>query len=104
MRKILLATLLIAGTTLGFAKDNVKNEVETATKKEAKQIVQTPQADSNEEAETLKATCMDIHGFYHQTIINDGNGQSHVETVYEGSMVVTYECDKAETSLYLWID
>lgn len=97
MRKILFAALLVAGTTLGFAKDNVKNEVETTTKKEAKQIVKTPQADSNEEI-LKKATCTDIHAFYEEVELPNGD----TDLVYAGSMEISYECDNAQISLYIW--
>jgi hypothetical protein len=93
MKKFLFTAVLVAGTTLGFAKDNVqKNEVETTTK-EVKQVAKTPQITSLEEENLLKATCTDIHAFFEEV---DG------ELEYQGSIEVNYECDNAEVSLYIW--
>ncbi|QBA22566.1 hypothetical protein EU348_15805 [Chryseobacterium indologenes] len=93
MKKKLFTALLFAGATLGFAKDNVqKNEVKTTTAKEVKQVVKAHQINSIEE-DLLKATCTDIHAFFDEV---DG------ELEYQGSMEISYECDNAEVSLYIW--
>jgi hypothetical protein len=104
MKKILFAALLVAGTTLGFAKDDVKNEVETTiTKKEAKQTVMTLQTDSSDEA-LRKATCTNIHAFFSEVTLIDEYGNASTQYEYLGSIEVHYECDQSVTDLYVWID
>lgn len=99
MKKLLFAVLLVAGTTLGFAKDVQKNEVETTTNKETKQVVTTPQTNAIDEA-LKKATCMDVHAFFEEVELPNGG----TDLVYAGSMEVSYECDNAQIDVYVWIN
>lgn len=103
MKKILFAAALVAGTSFGFAKDNVqKKEVKTVTAKEAKQVVETTEINSLDEV--LKATCMDVHAFFNEVTVDDGNGGSYTDYEYAGTMEVSYECDNASTNLYIWFN
>jgi hypothetical protein len=90
MKKLLFAAILVAGTTLGFAKDNVQKEVETTITKEAKQVVTSPQINAIDEA-LKKAICMDLHAFFEEVELPNGE----TDLVYAGSMEVSYECDNA---------
>lgn len=93
MKKILFTALLFAGATLGFAKDNVqKNEVKTTTTKEVEQVAKTPQAGSNVEVESVKATCTDV------TIATT---KVKGETVVISSCETTYPCVSGGTSVYV---
>lgn len=76
-----------------------KKEVETATTKEAKQVVTTPQINSLDEA-LKKATCMDVHAFFEEVELPNGD----TDLVYTGSMEVSYECDNAHIDVYVWIN
>lgn len=103
MKKILFTAALVAGTTFGFAKDNVqKEEVKTVTTKEVKQVVNTAQMSSLDEA--LKATCMDVHAFFNEVTVDDGNGGTYTDYEYAGTIEVSYECDNASTNLYVWFN
>lgn len=103
MKKLFFSALLIAGTTLAFAKDNVKSDLQNTITKEAKQTVKTSQTNSTEE-DFRKATCTDVHAFFNEVTVDDGNGGTHTELEYAGSMEVSYDCDNAQVSLYIWID
>lgn len=93
MKKILFAAFLVAGTTLGFAKDNVqKNEVKTTTTKEVERVAKTPQSGSNVEVESVKATCTDV------TIATT---KVKGETVVISSCETTYPCVSGGTSVYV---
>lgn len=43
---------------------------------------------------------MDLHAFFEEVELPNGE----TDLVYAGSMEVSYECDNAEVSLYIWID
>ena len=91
MKKLFFAALLVAGTTLGFAKDNVqKNEVKTTTKVE--QVAKSLPADSNKEAESIKASCTDVT--YATQVVNG-------ERVIVSSCETTYPCESGETNVYV---
>ena len=93
MKKFLFTAVLVAGTTLGFAKDNVqKNEVKTTTTKEVEQSAKIPQAGSNVEAESIKATCTDV------TIATT---KVKGETVVISSCETSYPCVSGGTSVYV---
>ncbi|EFK33252.1 Uncharacterised protein [Chryseobacterium gleum] len=92
MKKILIAALFVAGTTLVFAKDDVqKHEVKTTTTK-VEQNSTSPQLDSNEKPQSFVAECKDV------TIATtkvDG------ETVIISTCETTYPCESGGTNVYV---
>ncbi|MGC4128360.1 MAG: hypothetical protein QM564_02110 [Bergeyella sp.] len=103
MKKILLTAMLIAGTTLGFAKDNAKstnnNETISPVKTEIvgnKKMV-TYHYSSKEELEAILKRCTDVYAVYQEAggkCIDDGMGGTIdvTEYVLVGFITITYDC------------
>ncbi len=107
MKKILFAVLLIAGTTFGFAKDNVQNlnsnELSYKTEFVNGKKVQIYKFASKTDAEKFLAQCMDVHGLFEEVEVPDGNGGTYTDYEYIGTIEVTYECENGGVNLYIWI-
>lgn len=85
MKKLFFAALLVAGTTLGFAKDNEQNQKSTSiesskveSKAEKKQTVY--QFDSFEETQKFLADCKDVVVVY--TTVK---GQTVILSIHEST-------------------
>ena len=104
----MFAAILFAGTTFGFANNNVQNPKSNETISPVKtevvngKEVQTYKFASKAEAEKFIAECLDVHGIFEEVQVPDGNGGTYTDYEYVGTIEVTYECDNGGVSLYIW--
>ena len=105
MKKILFAAFLVAGTTLGFAKDNVQNPSSTNTEASVvKSIVEKNQTiyqfSSIEEAQKFLADCTDVTAAYAVIEVSDGNGGTTSELTLVSMCETTYPCVSGGTRIF----
>jgi hypothetical protein len=86
MKKLLFAAMVLAGTTLGFAKDNVQNSKSTHT--ESSQVesnVEKPQTiyqfDTLEEAQKFLAECTDL-----VVVTREVDGKTEILSTHESTV------------------
>lgn len=103
MKKVLFAAVLFSGTSLGFAKDNVKKSEVEVTKKEV--VAESQQAefvDENLDSEKRVRICTDM--YFWTTYDPVYNPMTNTKVYHEVSHIATinYLCteDTPRTSVY----
>ena len=107
MKKFLYAAILFASTTFGFAKDIVQNVKLTDNElSKTENIVgtnlKTFKFDSIEEAQLFLKRCTDVHAFFEEVEVPDGNGGTTTELEWVGTIEISYDCESGGVSLYIW--
>lgn len=108
MKKILFAASLFAGTILGLANNNVKEakSIDESVVKIENSFTKTPKVykfNSIEEAKMFLARCTDVHAFFEEVEVSDGNGGTTTEYELVGTMEISYDCENGGVSLYIWL-
>lgn len=49
------------------------------------------------------ARCTDVHGFFEEVEVPDGNGGTTTEYEWVGTIEISYDCESGGVSLYIWI-
>ena len=108
MKKYLFAASLFAGTILGLANNNVKEakSVDESVVKPENSLSKTPKVykfNSIEEAKMFLAWCTDVHAFFEEVEVPDGNGGTTTEYEWVGTIEISYDCENGGVSLYIWL-
>ncbi|WP_394666112.1 hypothetical protein [uncultured Chryseobacterium sp.] len=81
MRKTLLATLLIAGTTLGFAKNNVEPETTVKLQDNKIEVKETKEV-KEENDDSARKLCASIYHYTTQSVSSDMYGNIYSQTIH----------------------
>lgn len=106
MKKLLLAATLFAGTTLGFAKNQIQNRllqntISTSSETFSKEM-KALHFTSFTEALAFMEECKDVVVAEQEVEVENENGEgTHKETRIISSCETTYPCEKAGVTLYL---
>lgn len=103
MKKLLFTALLVAGTNLVFAKDNVQNAKSTNIESsKVDNIVESQtiyQFDSLKEAQKFLAECTSVIYAYANQEVSDGNGGKKIQRILVSRCEVTSPCVGANTGI-----